>query len=130
MVLHEVQREFDVFSLIHNCAVCQMRVMSDPRVDTANSHLFAGYSRRVAGVVGRKGCVFCRSVPAGPLPCLPTTSPALFYLRDTLRAMSDTSLPGGAVEISANDSPLGAMKRPKDGPLVTVKLPVQSALTV
>src|SRR5262245_15336399 len=45
---NEVQREFDVLSLISNVAVCQTRVSSDPRVDTSNSRLCAGYSRRVA----------------------------------------------------------------------------------
>ena len=54
----------------------------------------------------------------------------IIYLRDTLGQMSDPPLPGGAVVISANDSPLGARNIPKDGPLVTVKLPVQSGLTV
>jgi hypothetical protein len=68
-------------------------------------------------------------LPRSSLAC-PPTSPALFYLRDTLRAMSDASLPGGAVAMVAMASPLGAMKRPKEGPLGTVKLPVQSALTV
>src|SRR5262249_17453297 len=66
----------------------------------------------------------------GPLPACPPTSPALFYWGDTLGQMSDPPLPGGAVVISANDSPLGARNIPKDGPLVTVKLPVQSGLTV
>ena len=61
-----------------------------------------------------------------------TTSPASFYLRDTLRIMPAPVLPEGPVAMLANSSPSGAMKRSKDGPLGTSTewVPVQSALTV
>ena len=80
------------------------------------------------GPTHRRARIRNRSIRSSPAP----TSPANFYLRDTLRLMSDPPLPGGPVAMLANCSPSGAMKRSKDGPLgtSTVKTPVQSASTV
>lgn len=60
-----------------------------------------------------------KPVPASRVP---------FYLRDTRRWMLAPAPPGSVVML-AMDSPSGAMKRPKVGPPITVRLPVQSALT-
>ena len=58
------------------------------------------------------------------LPDLPCT----FYLRADRREMFAPYDPG-PVAMVAMDSPSVAMKRPKVGPPITVRLPVQSALT-
>ena len=89
------------------CPIYADTVTSYPlHIDTSKiPRLFTGYARRAAGVAGRKGCLFCLCVPAGPLSCLPSTSPALFYLRDT-------RLFGPA--------PIRSLGRPYDDQLLTI----------
>ena len=55
---------------------------------------------------------------------------ALFYLRDTRLLGPNTPVSPGSVPMMISSSPLGAVNRPKDGPLVTVTVPVQSGLIV
>ena len=71
-----------------------------------------------------------QAVPFTPQTCLPPPSPALFYLRDTRLLGPNTPVSPGSVPMMISSSPLGAVNRPKDGPLVTVTVPVQSGLIV
>src|SRR4029453_9726398 len=75
------------------------------------------------GLPGASCSVYNSNLPASP-------SPALFYLRDTRLLGPNTPVSPGSVPMMISSSPLGAVNRPKDGPLVTVTVPVQSGLIV
>ena len=54
------------------------------------------------------------------VPCLPATSPALFYLSDTRLFGPCTKTKPGSVPMTISSSPSGEMNRPKDPPTASI----------